>query len=55
MADKYSLRVVYPSQTSTTQVLDNASLKDVIRKAEEIDKEHGDEAVAYFIQKVKKD
>lgn len=50
---KYSLRVVFASETSITQVLDNVRLKDVIHKAEEIDKEHGDEAVAYFIQKVK--
>lgn len=50
---KYSLRVVYPSETSTTQVLDNVRIKDVIRKAEEIDEKHGNDAVAYFIQKVK--
>lgn len=53
MDSKYSLKVVYPNDTEPTKVLSNVRLEEVIKKAVEIDEQHGRDAVGFYIERVK--
>lgn len=50
---KYSLRVIYSTDTAFTTVLENVSLEEVVERAEEINLQHGNDSVGFYIERVK--